>query len=43
VVKLQHGIRFAAGALSLAFGIFVAREIIVNGGLFSQTTNWTPK
>jgi hypothetical protein len=43
VVKLQHGIRFAAGALSLAFGIFVAREIIVNGGLFSETTNWTPK
>jgi high-affinity nickel-transport protein len=43
VVRLQHGIRLAAGALSLAFGIFVAREIIVDGGLFSSTPNWTPK
>ena len=43
VVRLQHGIRFAAGALSLAFGIFVAREIIVNGGLFSAIPTWTPK
>lgn len=43
VVKLQHGIRLAAGALSLAFGVFVAREIIVNGGLFSAAPNWTPK
>jgi high-affinity nickel-transport protein len=43
VVKLQHGIRLAAGALSLAFGIFVAREIIVHGGLFSAVPAWTPK
>jgi hypothetical protein len=43
VVRLQRGIRFAAGALSLAFGIFVARAIIVDGGLFSATTTWTPK
>jgi high-affinity nickel-transport protein len=43
LVKLQNGIRLAAGALSLAFGIFVAREIIVNGGLFSSTPNWIPK
>ena len=43
VVKLQHGIRLAAGALSLAFGIFVAREIIVSGGLFSSAPTWTPK
>jgi high-affinity nickel-transport protein len=42
VVTLQRGIRFAAGALSLVFGVFVAREIIVNGGLFSATTSWTP-
>ena len=39
VVRLQTGIRLAAGALSLAFGIFVAREIIVNGGLFSASPN----
>lgn len=43
VVRLQRGIRFAAGALSLVFGIVVARAIIVDGGLFSATTNWTPK
>ena len=42
VVRLQSGIRLAAGALSLLFGIFVAREIIVNGGLFSDVTHWTP-
>jgi hypothetical protein len=43
VVRLQHGIRVAAGALSLAFGIFCAHEIIVNGGLFSSVPSWTPK
>jgi hypothetical protein len=42
VVRLQSGIRLAAGALSLLFGIFVAREIIVNGGLFSDVTHWIP-
>jgi hypothetical protein len=42
VVRLQSGIRLAAGALSLVFGIFVAREIIVNGGLFSDVTHWIP-
>lgn len=43
VVRFQRGIRLAAGALSLAFGIFVAREIIVDGGLFSSTPSWQPK
>jgi hypothetical protein len=43
VVRFQRGIRLAAGALSLIFGIVVAREIIVDGGLFSATTAWTPK
>lgn len=43
VIKLQMGIRLAAGTLSLAFGIFIAREIILHGGLFSETANWTPK
>ncbi len=42
VVRLQSGIRLAAGALSLLFGIFVAREIIVNGGLFSDVAHWIP-
>jgi high-affinity nickel-transport protein len=43
VVRLQSGIRIAAGALSLVFGLIVAREIIVGGGLFSASPSWTPK
>ena len=43
VVKFQRGIRFAAGTLSLLFGLFLAREIIVEGGLFSQAPSWMPK
>ena len=43
VVRFQRGIRYAAGALSLVFGVIVAREIIVGGGLFSATPTWTPK
>jgi high-affinity nickel-transport protein len=43
VVRLQSGIRFAAGALSLVFGLFLAREIVVTNGLFSATPLWTPK
>ena len=43
VVRLQRGIRFAAGALSLVFGIVVARAIIVDGGLFSSAPNWVPQ
>ena len=43
VVRFQRGIRYAAGALSLIFGIIVARAIIVGGGLFSSAPNWTPK
>jgi High-affinity nickel-transport protein len=43
VVRLQTGIRYAAGALSLVFGLVVARAIIVDGGLFSAAPNWIPK
>jgi len=43
VVRLRQGIRLAAGALSLMFGIFIAREIIVSGGLFAAVPSWTPK
>jgi hypothetical protein len=43
VVRLQTGIRLAAGALSLLFGIVIARAIIVDGGLFSSVPNWVPK
>jgi high-affinity nickel-transport protein len=43
VVRFQRSIRHAAGALSLLFGIIVAREIIVGGGLFSPSPTWTPR
>lgn len=33
VARLHGGIRLAAGALSLAFGLLMARELIVSGGL----------
>jgi cytochrome c biogenesis protein CcdA len=43
VARLQGGIRLAAGALSLVFGVIVAWAIIVDGGLFSAQPIWTPK
>ena len=43
VVRFQSGIRLAAGALSLLFGVIVARAIIVDGGLFSSAPTWTPQ
>ncbi|MFN0098598.1 MAG: HupE/UreJ family protein [Gemmatimonadaceae bacterium] len=42
VARFQTGIRFAAGALSIAFGLLLARELIVDGGLFSATPTWEP-
>lgn len=41
VARYQRGIRVAAGALSLVFGIVLAREVIVRGGLFSATARGT--
>ena len=41
VVRLQRGIRFAAGALSLIFGLVLAREIIVSNGLFAAAPVWS--
>lgn len=43
VQRFQHGIRLAAGALSLVFGLVLAREVIVRGGLFRATVHWTPR
>jgi high-affinity nickel permease len=42
VNRLQAGIRLAAGALSIAFGVLLAHELIVEGGLFSATPTWAP-
>ena len=43
VVKFQRGIRLAAGALSLVFGLFLARAIVMDGGLFGAAPSWTPR
>ena len=43
VARLQRGIRFAAGTLSLLFGIVLARAIVVDGGLFRAMPSWTPR
>jgi cytochrome c biogenesis protein CcdA len=42
VTRLQRGIRLAAGTLSIAFGLLLARELIVAGGLFSAVPTWEP-
>lgn len=41
--RFQTGIRLAAGAVSVLFGVLLAREIIVNGGLFSAAPSWSPR
>jgi high-affinity nickel-transport protein len=40
--RLQGGIRLAAGGLSIVFGLLLARELIVDGGLFSAVPVWEP-
>lgn len=42
VTRLQTGIRLAAGALSVAFGLLLARELVVEGGLFAAVPTWEP-
>jgi len=42
VRRARHGIRFAAGALSLAFGLALAHDVVVDGGLFAAAPRWTP-
>ena len=42
VTRFQSGIRLAAGALSIAFGLMLARELIVDGGLFGAVPTWDP-
>jgi len=43
VARLHGGIRLAAGALSIVFGLLLARELIVDGGLLSAMPRWSPK
>lgn len=42
VERWRSGVRVAAGALSIAFGLLLARELIVDGGLFSAAPTWDP-
>ncbi|MEY4607944.1 MAG: hypothetical protein RL625_161 [Gemmatimonadota bacterium] len=42
VRRAQGGIRFAAGALSIVVGMLLARELIVDGGLFAAIPTWDP-
>ncbi|MCE9602476.1 MAG: high-affinity nickel-transport family protein [Gemmatimonadetes bacterium] len=43
VTRFRSGIRVAAGALSIAFGLMLARELIVDGGLFAAVPTWAPR
>lgn len=42
VARMRVGVRVAAGALSIVFGLLLARELIVDGGLFSSAPVWEP-
>jgi hypothetical protein len=42
VAKMRIGVRVAAGALSIVFGLLLARALIVDGGLFSAVPTWDP-
>jgi high-affinity nickel-transport protein len=42
VQRMRVGVRVAAGALSIVFGLLLARELIVDGGLFSAAPTWEP-
>jgi high-affinity nickel-transport protein len=41
--RIGGRLRFASGALSLAFGLFVAYRIGVVDGLFTAHPHWTPE
>lgn len=43
VERLHGGLRLAAGALSVVFGVLLARELIVEGGLLSAAPTWSPR
>lgn len=42
VQRMRVGVRVAAGALSIVFGMLLAHELIVDGGLFSAVPTWEP-
>jgi len=40
---LHRGIRFASGAISIVFGLWIAYEVGITHGLFTGNPQWTPK
>lgn len=42
-VRLMRGLRVASGVISLAFGVFVAYQIVVVNGLFTAHPRWVPR
>lgn len=42
VIAMRRYIRLGAGALSIVFGLLLAHEVGIGGGLFSDTVEWTP-
>jgi sulfite exporter TauE/SafE len=42
VLRMRVGVRMAAGALSIVFGLLLARELVVDGGLFAAVPTWEP-
>lgn len=43
VDRLERGLRFASGVASVGFGLFLAHQIGVVEGLFSDSPTWEPK
>ena len=41
--RLQRSLRFASGAVSLVFGIYLAHKIGFADGLFTSDPRWTPQ
>lgn len=41
--RVNHGLRLAAGVVSLAFGLFLAYQIGIVDGLFTGLPRWTPR
>jgi hypothetical protein len=42
IAGLQRGLRMASGAMSMAFGVWLAHRIGVVDGLFTGAPRWTP-
>lgn len=41
--RLGHGLRLAAGVLSVCFGLLLAYQVGMVDGLFTGTASWTPR